>query len=129
MSRINPGIAGQLTDFSRAFNSNDVAEAAKYVIDDFVWIYYEGSDGPEGRVIHGIEAACAAVAERASRLSRAIAFTESREYQCDQRVFVTYRASGAFRDSGAFDVRAIDIYTFRNDRLASKDTYWKNITR
>ncbi len=129
MTGIDPTIAGQLARFSRAFNSNDVAEAARCVTDDFVWIYYEGPDRPEGRVIRGVEAACAAVVERASRLSRAIVFTESRQYQCGESVFVTYRASGEFRDSGPFDVRAVDIYTFRGDKLLSKDTYWKIITR
>ena len=66
MTGIDPTIAGQLARFSRAFNSNDVAEAARCVTDDFVWIYYEGPDRPEGRVIRGVEAACAAVVERAS---------------------------------------------------------------
>ena len=96
--------------------------------DDFVWIYYEGPDHPEGRIIHGFKAACEAVVERASRLKTPIVFSESNEYASSDKIFATYRVSGEFIDTGSFDVRAIDIYSFRGDRGCSKDTYWKIIT-
>ncbi|HBK77527.1 MAG TPA: hypothetical protein DDZ73_14345, partial [Gammaproteobacteria bacterium] len=52
--------------FGKALNTNDVATGSAFVTDDFVWIYYEGPDHPEGRIIHGFKAACEAVVERAS---------------------------------------------------------------
>ena len=96
--------------------------------DDFVWIYYEGPDHPEGRIIRGFKAACEAVVERANRLKTPIVFSESNEFPSGDKIFVTYRVSGEFIDTGPFDVRAIDIYSFRGDRVCSKDTYWKIIT-
>ncbi|MBT5264901.1 MAG: nuclear transport factor 2 family protein [Rhodospirillaceae bacterium] len=113
--------------FSPAFNSNDVTGAQTCATDDFVWIFYEGSDSPHARIIKGVAAGCQAVVERAERSSVPIRFTEPEDYQVGDKVFVTYRASGEFKDSGPFDVRAVDIYTFRDGLLASKDTYWKKI--
>ncbi len=120
--------SAHLAAFSKAFNGNDVAATSELVTPDFVWIFYEGPNSPDGRILHGPAEACAAVVERAERLKVPITFTESEQYQCGDRVFTTYRAQGEFSDSGPFDVRAVDIYTFRGDKLASKDTYWKKIT-
>ena len=114
--------------FGKALNTNDVATGSAFVTDDFVWIYYEGPDHPEGRIIHGFKAACEAVVERASRLKTPIVFSESNEYSSSDKIFAAYRVSGEFIDTGPFDVRAIDIYSFRGDKVCSKDTYWKIIT-
>ncbi len=118
---------GHLAAFSKAFNGNDVAATAELVTADFVWIFYEGPDSPDGRVLRGPAAACAAVVERSSQLKIPIRFTESKQYHCGERIFATYRAMGEFHGTGPFDVRAVDIYTFRDGKLASKDTYWKKI--
>ena len=66
--------------------------------------------------------------ERASHLKTPIVFSESNEYSSSDKIFATYRVSGEFIDTGPFDVRAIDIYSFRGDKVCSKDTYWKIIT-
>ncbi|GIS87382.1 MAG: hypothetical protein CM1200mP18_00920 [Gammaproteobacteria bacterium] len=55
-------------------------------------------------------------------------FNESNEFPSGDKIFTTYRVSGEFFDTGPFDVRAIDIYSFRGDKICSKDTYWKIIT-
>ena len=60
-------------------------------------------------------------------MSEPIKFSESEEFQSGEKVIVTYRASGVFKERGPFDVRAVDIYTFRDGLLAEKDTYWKII--
>jgi len=125
---IDANKATLLDRFSQAFNTNDVAGTAACVTEDFVWIFYEGPDAPDGRILHGAAAGCRAVVERAEQLREPIAFSEAERFQSGDRIFVTYRARGAFHDRGPFDVRAVDIYTFRDDKLASKDTYWKNIT-
>ena len=117
-----------LAAFSKAFNGNDVAATAALVTEDFVWIFYEGPDSPDGRVWRGAAAACAAVVERSGQLKTPIRFTEAEQYPCGERIFTTYRAVGEFHATGPFDVRAVDIYTFRDGKLASKDTYWKKIT-
>ncbi len=117
-----------LRQFGKALNTNDVALGSTIVTDDFVWIYYEGPNRPEGRIIRGFNAACEAVVERANRLESPIVFSESSEFPSGDKIFTTYRVSGKFIDTGPFDVRAIDIYSFRGNRICSKDTYWKIIS-
>ena len=118
----------RLHQFGKALNTNDIALGSTIVTDNFIWIYYEGPNRPEGRIIRGFNAACKAVAERANRLNSPIVFSESSEFPNGDKIFTTYRVSGEFIDTGPFDVRAIDIYSFRGDRICSKDTYWKIIT-
>lgn len=117
-----------LGQFGKALNTDDVALGNTFVTDDFVWIYYEGPNHPDGRIIRGFKAACEAVVERANRLKSPIVFNESNEFPSGDKIFTTYRVSGEFFDTGPFDVRAIDIYSFRGDKICSKDTYWKIIT-
>jgi ketosteroid isomerase-like protein len=128
MSNLDRDKADHLDAFSKAFNSNDVATTAELVTEDFVWVFYEGPDSPDARILRGPAEACAAVVERSNQLEVPIRFTESERYQCGDKIFITYRAQGAFHSTGPFDVRAVDVCTFRGDRLASKDTYWKKIT-
>ena len=129
MSDASPSKAELLAAFSKAFNSNDVDETASLVTDDFVWVFYEGPESPDARVLRGAAEACAALVERSNQLKTPIRFVESEQYECGDKVFTTYRAQGEFHATGPFDVRAVDIYTFRRDKLASKDTYWKIVTR
>jgi ketosteroid isomerase-like protein len=128
MTAIDVDKAALLDAFSLAFNSDDQAATQKLVTDDFSWMFYEGPEAPHGRILHGVAAACAAVVERAAQLAEPIRFSESERFQSGERVVITYRAQGTFRVSGPFDVRAVDIMTFRNGKLANKDTYWKRIT-
>ena len=117
-----------LEAFSKAFNGNDVAAPAELVTEDFVWIFYAGPEAPDGKIHHGPAAACAAVVERSEQLKVPIRFSEAEQFPSGDRIFTTYRAQGEFHETGAFDVRAVDIYTFRGAKLASKDTYWKIIS-
>ena len=127
MTDLNSSKQATLQIFGRALNSNDIATGRTIVTDDFFWSYYEGPDEPDGRIIRGFEAACQVVIERNERLQVPIVWSESNEYFCTDKVFATSRAKGEFTDSGPFDVRVIDIFSFRSNQLCSKDTYWKII--
>ena len=128
MTDINVPKQVTLQKFGQALNSYDLAAGSEVVTEDFVWSYYEGPDPPDGRLLHGFEAACLAVAERTGRLEAPIEWKESEEHFCGDKVLCTSRATGCFRDTGPFDVRLIDVFSFRGDRICSKDTYWKIIT-
>ena len=117
-----------LAAFSKAFNSNDVASTETLMTAEFVRIFYEGPDSLDDCILRGATAACAAVVDRSEQLKVLIHFTESQQYRYGKRTFTTYLAQGEFHTTGPFDVRAVDIYTFQGSKLASKDTYWKNIT-
>ena len=127
MNDLNSSKQATLQIFGRALNSNDVDTGMTIVTDDFFWSYYEGPDKPDGRIIRGFEAACQVVIERNERLKVPIVWSESNEYFCIDKVFATSRAKGEFTDTGPFDVRVIDIFSFRSNKLCSKDTYWKII--
>ena len=127
MNDLNSSKQATLQIFGRALNSNDVDTGRTIVTDDFFWSYYEGPDKPDGRIIRGFEAACQVVIERNERLKAPIVWSESNEYFCVDKVFATSRAKGEFMDTGPFDVRVIDIFSFRSNQLCSKDTFWKII--
>jgi|TARA_B100000959_G_C14788041_1_gene544343 hypothetical protein len=127
MTDLNSSRKALLQQFGRALNSNDIVAGRTVVTDDFFWAYYEGPDRPDGRIIRGFEAACQVVAERNVRLNKSIVWSESNEYFCVDKVFATSRAVGEFIDTGPFDVRVVDIFSFRSNQLCSKDTYWKII--
>jgi len=124
---IDPAKAALLKTFSKAFNGNDIAGTEACTTKDFKWVFYEGSSPPDGEIFHGAAAACAAIVARNGKSEKQIEFSEAEEYQAGDKVFTLYRAKGSFHDSGPFDVRAIDVYSFENDLLCSKDTYWKII--
>ena len=124
---IDPAKSALLKKFSKAFNGNDIAGTEACITADFKWIFYEGSNAPDGEIFHGAKAACAAVQARSARADKEIEFSEAEEYQAGDKIFTLYRAKGSFCDSGPFDVRAIDVYSFENGLLVSKDTYWKII--
>ncbi len=128
MSNLDRDKADHLKAFGKAFNSNDIMATAELVTEGFVWAFYAGPNSPDARILRGPAEACAAVVERSNQLKVPIRFIESEQHQCGDMIFSTYRALGEFHSTGPFDVRAVDIYTLRGDRLASKDTYWKKIT-
>ena len=128
MTDLNTSKQAALQQFGRALNSNDIVAGRTIVTDDFFWAYYEGPDEPDGRIVRGFEAACQVVIERNERLKESIVWSESNEYFCTDKVFSTSRAVGEFIDTGPFDVRVIDIFSFRSNKLCSKDTYWKIIS-
>ena len=36
-----------------------------------------------------------------------------------------YRVTGTFLDGGPFNLRGVEVLSFRDGRLAKKDVYWK----
>ncbi|MFP6725574.1 MAG: hypothetical protein VCB63_01885 [Alphaproteobacteria bacterium] len=97
---MNHDKTAHLAAFSKAFNGNDVASTEALMTADFVRIFYEGPDNLDGRILRGATAACAAVVERSELLKVPIHFTESQQYQYNNRTFTTYRAQGEFHTTG-----------------------------
>ena len=80
--------------FGKALNTNDVVAGSTATTDDFVWIYYEGPNHPEGRIIRGFKAACEAVVERANRLKTPIVFSESNEFPSGDKILPLIGSAG-----------------------------------
>ncbi len=128
MSQSREQTMALLGRFGKAFNRADVAEILACVTDDFVWVLAAGTDAPDGRVCRGAEQVRQALAARAE-LVRDVRFSETKVLFADDHVIGTFRATGTYVGDGRpHDVRGVDIYTLRDGLIASKDSYWKQIT-
>lgn len=123
----NEGMA-LLRRFGKAFNRADVEEILACVTDDFVWIQAAGPEAPHGRIRRGAEELRQAMAER-DEIYRDVRFSETNVHFTADHIIGTFRATGYYvADDRPYDVRGVDIYVLRDGLIASKDSYWKQIT-
>lgn len=115
-----------LRRFGKAFNRGDVEGILACVTDDFEWRLAAGPEAPHGRVVRGRAEVRAALAERDARY-RDVRFSETSVHIAGDRVFGCFRATGSYADGRPLDVRGLDVYELRGDRIAVKDSYWKKI--
>lgn len=115
-----------LKAFGKAFNTGDIDGVLAEVTDDFEWRLHEGPSAPDGAVVRGADAVRAALAARAERIDR-LRFSETEVMFGDDHVVGRFRATGAYKDGRTIDVRGLDVYAFRDGKIAVKDSYWKAI--
>lgn len=115
-----------LKAFGKAFNAGDVEGILAQVTDDFEWRLHEGPVAPDGAVVRGRDEVRAALEARADRIE-SIRFSETEVLFGEDHVVGRFRAAGAYRDGRPIDVRGIDVYAFRDGKIAVKDSYWKAI--
>jgi len=115
-----------LKKFGKAFNKGDIDAILACVTEDFEWVLSEGPDGPDGRIVRGREAVAKALAERA-REYPSVRFSETEVHYADERVIGLFRWQAMRADGVKLDARGCDIYTFRDGRIARKDSYLKRI--
>ena len=117
-----------LRHFGKAFNKGDIEGILECVTEDFQWRLAEGPDAPDGKVVSGKDAVRAALQER-DLTTKEIKFSETSIHFTEEKVFGCFRATGKLNDGTVVDQRGIDIYTFRDGKIAVKDSYWKRIDR
>jgi len=115
-----------LKAFGKAFNAADADGVLAQVTDDFEWRLHEGPDAPHGAIVKGREAVRAALEARA-RAIESLRFSETEVLFGDDHVVGRFRATGAYRNGRPIDVRGLDLYAFRDGKIAVKDSYWKAI--
>jgi ketosteroid isomerase-like protein len=114
-----------LKDFGRAFFRRDLEGLTACTTEDFEWRFAIGGDDPHGRVYRGVDGVQTGFAERDALLAKA-RYDEVRTTPLtDGRVLMEYRVSGAFTNGKAFDFMGVEIFAFRDGRIALKDVYWK----
>ncbi len=113
--------------FGRAFNKADVDGILGCVTDDFEWRLADGPDAPDAKVLKGSDEVRAALESRGDKY-KSIKFSETELFYADDQVIGRFRATGEYADGRSLDVRGIDIYDFRDGKIAVKDSYWKDIT-
>jgi len=123
-----PGLQALFRRFGKAFNAADVEGILACVTPDFRWIMARGPDAPHGRIVEGREALRAALAERAQELD-GVRFSDAQVFAAGEFVVGTFRMTATRRSDGSVvDLRGCDIYTVREGLIASKDSYWKQVT-
>lgn len=125
---LSPDLQALFRRFGKAFNACDVEGILSCVTKDFRWIMARGPDAPHGRIVEGREALRAALAERGLELD-GVRFSEAEVFAAGEFVVGTFRMTATRRaDGAAVDLRGCDIYTVRDGLIASKDSYWKQVT-
>lgn len=125
---LSPELQTLFRRFGKAFNAMDVDGVLACVTPDFRWIMARGPEAPHGRIVEGREALRTALAERAQELD-GVRFSEAEVFAAGDFVVGTFRMTATRRvDGAAVDLRGCDIYTVRDGLIASKDSYWKQVT-
>ena len=114
--------------FGKAFNKGDIEGILECVTKDFQWRLAEGPNAPDGKVVSGKDEVRAALKER-DIATKEIRFSETSIHFTEENVFGCFRATGEMSDGTVVDQRGIDIYTFRDGKIAVKDSYWKRIDK
>tara|TARA_B100001121_G_C18546662_1_gene553361 strand:+ start:67 stop:453 length:387 start_codon:yes stop_codon:yes gene_type:complete len=117
-----------LRHFGKAFNQGDIEGILECVTEDFQWRLAEGPNAPDGKVVSGKDEVRAALQER-DLATKEMRFSETCIHFTGEKVFGCFRATGEMNDGTLVDQRGIDIYTFRDGKIAVKDSYWKRIDK
>jgi ketosteroid isomerase-like protein len=112
--------------FVRALFRGDIDALYEVVTPDFVWSFHDGLAVTKS--LANVEAIRAHLAEQKALFS-AQRFHEVAYHHAGDMTFMTFRVSETVRATGEQrEQRGVENYTFRDDRLATKDVYRKPIT-
>jgi ketosteroid isomerase-like protein len=112
--------------FARALFRGDIDALYEVVTPDFVWSFHDGLAVTKS--LANVEAIRAHLAEQKALFS-AQRFHDVAYHHAGDMTFMTFRVSETVRATGEQrEQRGVESYTFRDDRLATKDVYRKPIT-
>lgn len=116
-----------LAAFAKALFTKDLDALYQAVTPDFVWSLPIGLTGPYGRRLANRED-LAAYFEQRDRLYTSMRFHDVVYHHAPDVTLMTFRVRGVIRATNvAFEVQGMEQYVFRDDRIALKDAYWKQI--
>jgi ketosteroid isomerase-like protein len=115
--------------FGKGFMRADADLLAQSTTDDFEWHFAAGPDSPDGKVFRGVAGVMQGIAENRARYEN-LRFNDVEYYPAgDDKFVMTARVTGTTAENGkSFDLRAIELYTVRDDLIAKKDVFWKQST-
>jgi len=118
-------ILGKLVGLCAAFNAHDLDRIMMHFADDCV---LEMPRGPHawGARFEGKQAVRQALASRFEGLPNAHYGNEKHFVDADRQTGISqWTLTGTTRDGKRLEVRGCDFYTFRDDLVTRKDSYWK----
>ena len=112
--------------FARALFRGDIDALYEVVTPDFVWSFHDGLAVTKS--LANVEAIRAHLAEQKALFSTQ-RFHDVAYHHAGDMTFMTFRVSETVRATGEQrEQRGVESYTFRDDRLVTKDVYRKPIT-
>lgn len=116
--------AGSLQAFADAWNRHDIEALMSFMTDDCI---FEASAGPDicGTRCIGREAVRASYAEVWMTFPDA-QWGNARHFVCGDRGVSEWTFTGSRGDGTRVEVHGCDLFTFRNGKIALKNSYRKN---
>ncbi|MBW2624409.1 MAG: nuclear transport factor 2 family protein [Deltaproteobacteria bacterium] len=113
--------------FGKAYFNADKDGLKACTTPDFEWHQHIGSFAPDGNIIAGVDDVCAEILRRKKEWS-GVKYDDFSNHFAEDMITSLFRVSGVDENGEKFDVRAVDLYTVRDGKIARKDSYWKQIT-
>jgi len=112
-----------LREVTAAFDKHDLDGIMAHFVDDCV---FESPRGGEawGRRVEGREAVRAAFADRFAGIPD-VRYTDDSHFVAGDRGLSEWLLSGTTTEGQRIEVRGCDIWTFRDDKIAVKNSFWK----
>ena len=112
---------------SAAFNSRDVERIVAFFAEGGVFCLSRGPE-PVGRTLSGKAAIRKALADRFVQIPDMRWENEEYILAGDRAISIwTVRGNGA--DGEALNYQGCDIYTFKDDKIVHKNTFWKQVDK
>jgi ketosteroid isomerase-like protein len=108
---------------SAAFNSRDVDRIASFFTEDAIFWLARGPE-PVGRTLEGRETIRKALADRFKQIPD-MRWDHKEYFIAGDRAVSVWTVRGTGADGERLEYQGCDIYTFRDDKIWRKDTYWK----
>jgi ketosteroid isomerase-like protein len=112
-----------LREVTAGFDAHDLDRIMGHFVDDCVFEAPRGSD-PFGRRVVGKEAVRAAFADRFTGIPD-VRYTDDSHFVAGERGVSEWLLTGTTIDGQRIEVRGCDIWTFRGDKIAVKNSFWK----
>ena len=112
-----------LKAIATAFDSHDLDAIMAHFTEDAVFETPRGSE-PYGRRAVGTEAVRAAFADRFAGIPD-VRYQQDEHFVDGDRGASEWTLSGTTVDGERLEIRGCDLWTFRDGKIAKKDSYWK----
>ena len=112
-----------LRELIAAFNRYDLDTAMSFFVDDCIYQLPRGRR-PWGRKIAGKEGVRAALERQFGRFQEA-RFVDDDHWVCGDRGFSEWTIVGTTRDGERLELWGCDLWTFRGNKIAARNSFWK----